>query len=183
MPVHVVGAVVRADIAEDVEIQSANGVLNQSLAFAVTEARAGCAHEEVLATHTRRCGHIARQGFFRVLAPLQQPLVRLVAHVLRAAHGNQAQRSNRRRQKGFLIPGTHKVRHRPSTSFRHVSFRGVCVEPPRGQATLLKFLGTVRSTPYYTAFFRIMQRDFTKKTNEILHLDKMVVIFPEVPSF
>ena len=32
-------------------------------------------------------------------------------------------------------------------------------------------------------FFRIMQRDFTKKTNEILHLDKMVVIFPEVPSF
>ena len=61
MPVHVVGAVVRADIAEDVEIQSANGVLNQSLAFAVAEARAGCAHEEVLATHTRRCGHIARQ--------------------------------------------------------------------------------------------------------------------------
>jgi hypothetical protein len=52
-----------------------------------------------------------------------------------------------------------------------------------GQATLLKFLGTIRSTPYYTAFFRIMQRDFTKKTNEILHLDKMVVIFPEVPSF
>ena len=132
MPVHVVGAVVRTDIAEDVEIQSANGILNQSLAFAVTEARAGCAHEEVLATHTWRCGHIARQGFFRVLAPLQQPLVHLVAHVLRAAHGNQAQRSNRRRQKGFLIPGTHKVRHRPSTSFRHVSFRGVCVEPPRG---------------------------------------------------
>lgn len=43
-----------------------------------------------------------------------------------------------------------------------------------------------RNRPFHSllySIFRILQRDFTKKTNEFLHFDKMVVFLPKAPSF
>ena len=91
--IELVGALIRAHVADDEQIIAANGILNHALALAGAEARAVRFQQEAVLIRAVEAVELLVGG--RVHLPVHQILVDPAAHFLAAVHGDDAQRRDR----------------------------------------------------------------------------------------
>ena len=91
--IELIGALIRAHIADDKQVIAANGIRDHTLAFACTETRAMRFQQEAVLIRAVEAVELLVRGGIHL--PVHQVLVDAASHFLVAVHGNDAQRRDR----------------------------------------------------------------------------------------
>jgi len=91
--IELIGALIRAHIADDKQVIAANGIRDHTLAFACTETRAVRFQQEAVLIRAVEAVELLVRGGIHL--PVHQVLVDAASHFLAAVHGNDAQRRDR----------------------------------------------------------------------------------------
>ena len=109
--IHLIFHVIRADIAQDIDIVAAHAAFDHALSLAGAKARAMCLDQKILPViaHQREQRRVLQRVL--LLVPLHQPAVYLLSEFLAARHRNQPQGTEGHGQQ-VVVPGAYKVRHK-----------------------------------------------------------------------